>query len=469
MPQYTSTYTATDGTVTTSVLDTVTNEQTITVTAPTGQVASQIVSFGYTNTNLDNIVTGLARQLEQEGAGGGGGVGLRGIVSGISATSTSVTDQRLTGTEDNFFVARGWAPVSIDEVTNRISLSLQETSSPPVPLEDPPVPDGVADVGELGINTDLPTDAALGELGINTALTEPPVPDGVADVGELGINTDLPTDAALGELGINTDLNRANTAKIASEEPTSKANGDWRVKLSLAKSATYLYRAAQPNDPLFPLKETDGVIFPYLPQIGFSYQANYEPADLAHTNYKFYQYKNSEVSQINITAYFTAQDLEEANYLLAVIHFFRSVTKMFYGQDANPVRGTPPPLCFLTGLGPYQFDNHPLLVNTFQYNLPDDVDYIRTGPKATTGVTLDPYKYKQNVNVPGLNRLFSSNLRPGAATSPPKFTSLTRTDATYVPTKMQINLTCIPIVTRSDISNNFSVEKYAQGKLRGIW
>ena len=48
---------------------------------------------------------------------------------------------------------------------------------------------------------------------------------------------------------------------------------------------------------------------------------------------------------------FTAQATFEANYMLAVIHFFRSVTKMFYGQDWQ--RGAPPPLVFLSGLGEY--------------------------------------------------------------------------------------------------------------------
>jgi hypothetical protein len=75
-------------------------------------------------------------------------------------------------------------------------------------------------------------------------------------------------------------------------------------------------------------------------------------------------------------AQFTAQNTNEANYLLAVIHFFRSVTKMFYGSS-DPNRGSPPPLVFLTGLGSYQFAQHPCVVSSFTYNLPDGVDYIR--------------------------------------------------------------------------------------------
>jgi hypothetical protein len=71
---------------------------------------------------------------------------------------------------------------------------------------------------------------------------------------------------------------------------------------------------------------------------------------------------------------FTAQSTSEANYLLAVITFFKSVTKMFYGQDAE--RGAPPPLTYLSGLGEYQFNEHPCVITQFNYTLPGDVDYI---------------------------------------------------------------------------------------------
>ena len=91
-----------------------------------------------------------------------------------------------------------------------------------------------------------------------------------------------------------------------------------------------------------------------------AYNANYSTEELVHSNYKLFTYKGSSVDQISITCDFTAQDTKEANYLLAVIHFFRSVTKMFYGQDNGPKPGTPPPLCFLTGLGAFQFNEHPL-------------------------------------------------------------------------------------------------------------
>ena len=90
------------------------------------------------------------------------------------------------------------------------------------------------------------------------------------------------------------------------------------------------------------------------------------------TNTKMITYQGSYVDSVNVRASFTAQDTSEANYLLAVIHFFRSVTKMFYGQDAQ--RGAPPPLTYLSGLGDFQFNEHPCVISQFNYSLPADVD-----------------------------------------------------------------------------------------------
>ncbi len=245
---------------------------------------------------------------------------------------------------------------------------------------------------------------------------------------------------------------------------------DWRIRLSLAGSADYLYKIASKSDVLYPLIATDGVLFPYSPQINTSYRANYDPAELTHSNYKMFFYKNSSVDDISITADFTAQDTAEANYMLAVIHFFKSATKMFYGQDTSPRAGTPPPLLYLTGYGLHQFQKHPLLLTSFSYNLPNDVDYIRAGSNSQWG----------GVSIAQLSsgsktRLGSSGLTPGGVGKPAAFSGLASQDkVTYVPTKISLSLTLVPVVTRNDISKNFSLKDYAAGKLSaktggGIW
>jgi len=287
--------------------------------------------------------------------------------------------------------------------------------------------------------------------------------------------TPTPGTATGGLRGITLDLENTRGQATAQDAANYEQTGDWRVKLRLAVNADYLYNAPNPGI-LWPLAQTDGVIFPYTPQIQISYNANYEPQDLTHSNYKIFQYRSSSIDSVGITGDFTAQDTWEANYLLAVIHFFRSVTKMFYGQDQNPKLGTPPPLCYLTGLGAYQFDEHPLVITSFNYTLPTDVDYIRAG-SATVAAGTDMSAYNNRDNSFSSSDTRLQGIAPGGVALPPKFQLLTNQEPTYVPTKIQLQITCAPIVSRMDISSRFSLEQYATGALLrgskngtgGIW
>lgn len=277
--------------------------------------------------------------------------------------------------------------------------------------------------------------------------------------------------------GLGAATNQARSTATAQDTANFQTKQDWRVRLSLAPSATYLYKAENPGI-LKPLKDTDGVIFPYLPTVNVTYMASYDPQELTHSNYKAYQYRSSSVEQVQIAGDFTAQDTAEANYMLAVIHFFRSVTKMFYGQDQNPKPGTPPPLVFLYGLGDFQFNAHPLVVTSFNYSLPNDVDYIRaSAPTLAAGVSTAGYTTASNSTSPTNTRLNAARLNTGGTAAPPQFQTDSNSQPTYVPTKMQIQITALPMVTRNDISNNFSLKQYATGALlrgtqnkrAGIW
>jgi hypothetical protein len=291
--------------------------------------------------------------------------------------------------------------------------------------------------------------------------------------------------SAAGLTAINDLVARQNvTIQKAKEQQTLQARNntaaaatDWRVRLSLADGADYLYKAQEPGI-LAPLFETNGVIFPYTPSIETAYTSNYDKYDLIHSNYRGYFYKNSAVNDVNIRGTFTAQDTVEADYLLAVIHFFRSVTKMFYGQ--GDLRGAPPPLVYLSGFGQYQFNNHPCLVSNFSYSLPTDVDYIRAGAPnnygnlfsqraKTGGISTSPFGAV-------LSRLSTIGIplaaEPRSPTPPPINQNVNNlTGATYVPTKIEINVTLLPTNTRSQVSQQFDLKKYADGSLikGGYW
>lgn len=100
---------------------------------------------------------------------------------------------------------------------------------------------------------------------------------------------------------------------------------DWRVKIN----ANFDHFGA---NPLFEmLKDTGGVVFPYLPEITFSTTANYSQIDPVHNNYPFQAYKNSQVDEIQISGDFTAESSSQAAYWIAATTFFKASTKMFFG------------------------------------------------------------------------------------------------------------------------------------------
>lgn len=281
---------------------------------------------------------------------------------------------------------------------------------------------------------------------------------------------------------IQAEADTLAQAQALQQLRAKSTNEDWRLRIRLAPNAQYLYKATAAGI-LEPLKSTNGVVFPYTPQISTSYRANYDAYDLVHTNYKGYFYKNSAVQEITINAVFTANNNTEADYLLAVIHFFRSASKMFYGMDSNPTAGTPPPVLYMDGLGVYQFNEHPCLLSSFDYRLPADVDYVRTGGArqySGSSVNLASIRNQQGASsstplaatlsrLSSLKNAFDNFINPGARANNPQAQNVTNYygitgQPTYVPTKIDISLVLLPLVSRAQQAQEFSLKNYATGQ-----
>jgi len=337
-------------------------------------------------------------------------------------------------------------------------------------------------VGESTTNINPSSDAAINS-------------DGAAEGGNTAANDAALANAGTQDMG-DSAAEGGNTVGIIANRtinqlpPKIDPPKDWRVRISLAPGSKYFYNVVDSQNRnaagiLEPLRGTGGVVFPYTPTISVSYNAKYDTQALTHTNYNIHTYSGSSVDNVSVTADFTAQDVNEANYMLAVIHFFRSATKMFYGGDQTPIRGTPPPLLYLSGYGQYQFDNHPMVLTNFNYSTPVDVDYINAYPvgtdKTINGVSLTPY-LKPNTAKPsflqrGLDRLLGSGLNPGGTSKPSVFVNAPTGNnlVTRVPTKISIALTFLPIVTRKAMTGGidrngstaygFSLKDYANGSL----
>lgn len=126
--------------------------------------------------------------------------------------------------------------------------------------------------------------------------------------------------------------------------------------------------------------------WPTTPKINQSIEVNYSAWELQHTNYQPSAFGNRTTPTITISGPWISRTEEEAIKTLNAIHLLRSATSMFYGrEDKN--KGTPPPIGRLNAHGLY--NNTPVVVKTFQYDYPNDVDYI----------TVDMFNGRQSVPV----------------------------------------------------------------------
>lgn len=173
-----------------------------------------------------------------------------------------------------------------------------------------------------------------------------------------------------GKIAEQNSLGGADNIKFADKDK------DWRVRVSVHPSSGVLYRGAEAG-LLSPLLNTDGVIFPYVPTVTVNYAARYGNRSLTHTNYTNYYYEASEVQNIQIVGDFSVQNTVDADYVLAMIYFFRAASKMFYG-NSGAYQGSPPPILYLNGYGQHYFPNVPCVLTYFNHMLPNDVDYIET-------------------------------------------------------------------------------------------
>jgi hypothetical protein len=126
--------------------------------------------------------------------------------------------------------------------------------------------------------------------------------------------------------------------------------------------------------------------WPSTPKIAQSIEVNYSTWELQHTNYQPSAFGNRSTPVVTISGPWFSRTAEEAKKTLTAIHLLRSATSMFYGrEDKN--KGTPPPIGRLNAHGLYA--NTPVVVKTFQYDYPNDVDYI----------TVNMFNGKQSVPV----------------------------------------------------------------------
>jgi len=238
--------------------------------------------------------------------------------------------------------------------------------------------------------------------------------------------------------GIQTDSRITMSKAKWSGRYNSK---DWRVRLQIPNHAEAVHEAIMANnDLLAPLAPARGMFWPLTPTIQIAHQANYNPLAQTHSNYPFQAYQNSQVDSINIIGEFPVQNSEDAKHWVATVNFLRTVTKMFFGKDQD-LKGNPPPILHLSGYGDHMYNKVPVVVNTFNLELRQGIDYIST-KQTQVG-------YGQGRVDPTLAAAVEAG-----------------TSQTWAPTLSNISVLVTPIYSRQSIKN-FSLSEFARGELNG--
>lgn len=294
-----------------------------------------------------------------------------------------------------------------------------------------------------------------------------------------------PSPGSLDPKDARNAVNKINSGSVKKEFQigdaqfaSSAAGTDWRVRVSISPNATNLLY----NDPspsiLSPLKNTNGVIFPYVPQLTIQHSARYNNQNLTHTNYANYFYESSEVSAIQITADFTVQNTSEAEYFMAALYFFRAATKMFYG-NSGIYQGSPPPILYLDGYGAHYLPHVPCVLTQFSHTMPSDVDYMEVQQVANTtttenkeadgvgtipGTTSPANPGGVRINYAGAAGDSVKNVLAANKVGGKNTTTTVNKVWNRVPTASSFSLTLQPVYSRSS-QRRFNYNDFSQGKL----
>jgi hypothetical protein len=193
----------------------------------------------------------------------------------------------------------------------------------------------------------------------------------------------LPTTISVGSLFDNKKPN--SVVDVEKEREALRKNNygfslkqDTKVRLFAPRGkedSVYGY-ADKFNNILTILHSTQGIVFPYTPTITESQSAEYAQTQLVSSNQDYYAYKTTGSTKINVTGDFILETQYDGEYMLAVIHFMRVITKSHFGKRDTAKAGLPPPILHLSAYGKYMYDHLPVILASRNITFDHDIDYI---------------------------------------------------------------------------------------------
>ncbi len=268
---------------------------------------------------------------------------------------------------------------------------------------------------------------------------------------------------AFGEIGkivknvgggiLNRTLGRLTGAGISTDSRIVRARAkwsgrsdktDWRVRLQVPDGPLRKFFDFENNPLMQPLAESQGIFWPLTPSMVIQHSANYNAMDQVHSNFPHQAYQNSQVDSINIIGEFPVQNYEDARHWVATVNFLRTATKMFFGSEEglDGLKGNPPPIMHLYGYGDHMYHKVPVVINTYNLELRQGIDYISTKQSNT------PYR---QLTGPDAGEFLTAEAGESQ---------------TWAPTLSNISVLITPIYSRDSIKN-FSMKKFVRGELNG--
>lgn len=171
--------------------------------------------------------------------------------------------------------------------------------------------------------------------------------------------------------------------------------------------------------------------FPYTPTVSNIINVNYSQAATTHSNFQQAFFESASNASFSVTAPILIENEAQAEHILKALDFFRGSMKMRFGK-MDTDRGLPPPVLRFNAHGIYQ--NVPVVITDFTYNLDADVSYIEIDNPKTSNSTDRQNTSDEKIRMP-VSGTFVFSLM-----------------STYSP---------------KSIRENFTLDEYLKGNLRG--
>ncbi len=269
-------------------------------------------------------------------------------------------------------------------------------------------------------------------------------------VGSSSIPT-IPTNALSGSSTSSADeggMTAAQTAQAAYLATSAGMDIGYFATATTTSTATGSLPVA--GQPLYPLYQSGGLVFPYNPTISESLGTRYDVTEVVHSNQNVHTFKNNDNVRITLSeCIWTAETFDQAIYTLGVIHFFRSYRLMDFGRGKS---GRPPSPMWFSAYGSYLYNAIPVIIERVDFSFPADIDYVRVPNPGTDAYNSQTLTFSQNSSA--INSL-DSLVQTG--------------DFTWIPVKFTVN--SISMVVQNAVNywtTKFDLAAFKAGQLVGV-